>query len=183
MGDCAHGHTPGTPRTPGKPGAPGLQGRRAVPCGPPQCNSGKMGRHKRELKRRFCKWWFSSGFRSRATHRQVLTTKAAFCRFLLLFVAFCCFLLLRELRPCNALGRAIHGNTSVGGTLENTFRTIGPYKFPQEKVWTNDWSIWISPEIRMDQWPSKFSESFSLDQHWSIECFVAYTPFCGMANS
>ena len=38
------------------------------------------------------------------------------------------------------------------------------------EVWTNDWSIWISPEIRMDQWRSKFSESFSLDRHWSIEC-------------
>ena len=26
------------------------------------------------------------------------------------------------------------------------------------------------PEIRMDQWHSKFSESFSLDRYWSIEC-------------
>ena len=37
-------------------------------------------------------------------------------------------------------------------------------------IWTNDWSIWISPEIGMDQWRSKSSESFSLDRHWSIEC-------------
>ena len=22
----------------------------------------------------------------------------------------------------------------------------------------------------MDKWPSKFSESFGLDRHWSIEC-------------
>ena len=61
-------------------------------------------------------------------------------------------------------------NTSVGGNFRRTFRTIGPYEFPQEKVWTNDWSIWISPEISMDQWRSKFSESFSLDRYWSIEC-------------
>ena len=61
-------------------------------------------------------------------------------------------------------------NTSAGGNFRRTFRTIGPYEFPQEKVWTNDWSIWISPEIRMDQWHSKFSESFSLDRYWSIEC-------------
>ena len=61
-------------------------------------------------------------------------------------------------------------NASVGGNFRRTFRTIGPYEFPQEKVWTNDWSIWISPEIRMDQWRSKFSESFSLDRYWSIEC-------------
>ena len=47
---------------------------------------------------------------------------------------------------------------------------VGPYEFPQEKVWTNDWSIWISPEISMDQWCSKFSESFSLDSYWSIKC-------------
>ena len=33
---------------------------------------------------------------------------------------------------------------------------IGPYEFPTE--------------ISMDQWRSKFSESFSLDRHWSIEC-------------
>ena len=32
-------------------------------------------------------------------------------------------------------------NTSVGGNFRKTFRTIGPYEFPQEKVWTNDWSI------------------------------------------
>ena len=56
------------------------------------------------------------------------------------------------------------------GNFRRTFRTIVPYEFPQEKEWTNDWSIWISPEIRMDQWRSKFSESFSLDQYWSIEC-------------
>ena len=61
-------------------------------------------------------------------------------------------------------------NTSVGGNFWRTFRTIGPYEFPQEKVRTNAWSIWISPEIGMDQWPSKFSESFSLDRYWSIEC-------------
>ena len=56
------------------------------------------------------------------------------------------------------------------GKLRRTFRTIGPYEFPQEKVWTNDWSIWISPGICMNQWRSKFSESFSLDRYWSIEC-------------
>ena len=28
-----------------------------------------------------------------------------------------------------------------GETLRRTFRTIGPSEFPQEKVWTNDWSI------------------------------------------
>ena len=41
------------------------------------------------------------------------------------------------------LGRAIHGpiNASVGGNFCRTLRTIGPYEFPQEKVWTNDWSI------------------------------------------
>ena len=32
-------------------------------------------------------------------------------------------------------------NTSVGGNFRKTFRTIGPCDFPQEKVWTNDWSI------------------------------------------
>ena len=31
-------------------------------------------------------------------------------------------------------------------------------------------NIRISPEISMDEWRSKFSESFSLDQYWSIEC-------------
>ena len=31
-------------------------------------------------------------------------------------------------------------NTSAGGNFR-TFRTIGPYEFPQEKVGTNDWSI------------------------------------------
>ena len=61
-------------------------------------------------------------------------------------------------------------NTSVGGNFQRTFRTIGPYEFPQEKVWTNDWSIWLSPEMSMDPWSWKFSESFSLDWYWSIEC-------------
>ena len=32
---------------------------------------------------------------------------------------------------------------------------IGPYEFP--------------PKIGMDQWCSKFSESFSLDRYWFIE--------------
>ena len=32
-------------------------------------------------------------------------------------------------------------NTSVGGNFGRTFGTIGPYEFPQEKVWTNDWSM------------------------------------------
>ena len=79
-------------------------------------------------------------------------------------------------------------HTSVGGNFRRTFRTIGPYEFPQEKVWTNDWSIWISPEIRMDQWRSKFSESFSLDRYWSIEgsslseSLSAYC-LCAKANS
>ena len=60
-------------------------------------------------------------------------------------------------------------NASARGNFRRTFRTIGPYEFPQEKVWTNDWSIWISPEISMDQWRSKLSESFSLDRYWSID--------------
>ena len=38
-------------------------------------------------------------------------------------------------------------NASVGGNFRRTFRTIGPYEFPQEKAWTNDWSIGIAPEI------------------------------------
>ena len=67
-------------------------------------------------------------------------------------------------------GQSHRTNTSVGGNFWRTFRTIGPYEFPQEKVWTNDWSIWISPGIRMDQWRSKFAESFGLDRYWSIEC-------------
>ena len=37
--------------------------------------------------------------------------------------------------------------TSVGGTFQRTFKTIGPYKFRQEKVWTNDWSMCISPKL------------------------------------
>ena len=32
-------------------------------------------------------------------------------------------------------------NTIVGGNFGRTFRTIGPYEFPQEKLWTNEWSI------------------------------------------
>ena len=32
-------------------------------------------------------------------------------------------------------------NASVEGNFRRTFRAIGPYEFPQEKVWTNDWSI------------------------------------------
>ena len=59
------------------------------------------------------------------------------------------------------------------GKLLKNFRTIGRYEFPQEKCMesrTNDWSIRISPEIGMDQWRSKFSESFGLDRHWPIEC-------------
>ena len=79
--------------------------------------------------------------------------------------------------PCPSSGKSHPWtNTSVGGNFRRTFRTIGPYEFPQEKVWTNDWSIWISPEIRMDQWRSKFSESFSLDRHWSIECSSLFFP-------
>ena len=33
----------------------------------------------------------------------------------------------------------------------------------------------------MDQWPSKFSESFGLDRYWSIECSSLY--FLGQAVS
>ena len=33
------------------------------------------------------------------------------------------------------------------GNLRRTFRTIGPYEFPQEKKWTNDWSICMSPKL------------------------------------
>ena len=43
------------------------------------------------------------------------------------------------------------------------------YEFPPKLVGTN-------AEISMDQWRSRFSESFSLDRHWSIECPVSY--FC-----
>ena len=54
--------------------------------------------------------------------------------------------LLRIRRAKSALSGKSHPwtNTSVGGNIWRTFRTIGPYEFPQEKVWTNDWSIWIS---------------------------------------
>ena len=57
-----------------------------------------------------------------------------------------------------------------GKLIWRTLGIIGPYELPQEMVWTNDWSIWISHEIGMDQWRSKFSESFSLDRYWSTEC-------------
>ena len=33
--------------------------------------------------------------------------------------------------------------------------------------------------IRMDQWRSKFSESFSLDRYWSIECSSLFLRLCG----
>ena len=56
------------------------------------------------------------------------------------------------------------------GNFWRTFRTIGPYEFPQEKVWTNDWSsIQISPKFVWTNHCSKFSESFSLDRYGSIE--------------
>ena len=32
-------------------------------------------------------------------------------------------------------------NAIAGENFRRTFRTVGPYDFPQEKVWTNDWSI------------------------------------------
>ena len=38
------------------------------------------------------------------------------------------------------------------------------------KNFQDHWSIQISPGKGMDQWRSKFSESFSLDRYWSIEC-------------
>ena len=41
-----------------------------------------------------------------------------------------------------------YGNTSVGENFRRTFRTIGPYGFPLEKVWTNDWSICQGPPNR-----------------------------------
>ena len=48
-----------------------------------------MGCNKMALKRRFCKGLFSSGFRSKATHRQLLI-KAAFWRFLFVcYTPFC----------------------------------------------------------------------------------------------
>ena len=87
-----------------------------------------------------------------------------------------CWEVLRTVPPLSVTPLPLSGkshpwtNTSVGGNFRRTFRIIGPYEFPQEKVWTNDWSIWISPEIRMDQWRSKFSESFGLGRYWSIEC-------------
>ena len=42
---------------------------------------------------------------------------------------------------------------------------IGPYEFPQKLVWST-----------MDQCRSKFSESYSLDRHWSIECSSQRSP-------
>ena len=33
-------------------------------------------------------------------------------------------------------------------------------------------------EICMDQWRSKFSESFSLDRYWSIECSSLLVLLC-----
>ena len=86
-----------------------------------------------------------------------------------------------EISGRNCLGAHTAGkshpwtNASVGGKFRRTFRTIGSYEFPQEKVWTNDWSIWMCPEISMDQWHSKFSESFSLDRHWPIPCAHTHT--------
>ena len=92
-------------------------------------------------------------------------------------------------RGSNTAGRSHPWtNTSVGGNFRRNFRTIGPYEFPQPKVWTNDWSIWISPELSMDQWRSKFSESFSLDRYWSIECSSLHSdhplqnPSCGFQD-
>ena len=47
-------------------------------------------------------------------------------------------------------------NASVGGNFRKTFRTIGPCKFPQEKVWTK-WLVHMNfPEICRDQWRSKW---------------------------
>ena len=41
--------------------------------------------------------------------------------------------------------------------------------FPENKA-PRDWSIWISPEIHMDQWLPKLSESSGLNRHRPIEC-------------
>ena len=50
-------------------------------------------------------------------------------------------------------GRAIHGPMPVSGeTFGQTFRAIGPYRFPPENKAPRDWSIQMSPEFRMDQW-------------------------------
>ena len=61
-------------------------------------------------------------------------------------------------------------NTSVGGNFRRTFRTIGPYEFPRQRYGPMIGPYEFPSEIRMDQWRSKFSESFSLDRYWSIEC-------------
>ena len=110
---------------------------------------------------------FTLNFCSRMTLWKVheLTLRAKKAHKLFFYINFLC-------RPSSPGSGKSHPwtNTSVRGNYRRTFRTIGPYEFPQEKVWTNDWSIWISPEIRMDQWCSKLSESFSLDRYWSIEC-------------
>ena len=63
------------------------------------------------------------------------------------------------------------------------------------KLWKNfqdHWSIRIYPgkgmdqwlvhmnfptDISMDQWRSKFSKSFSLDRHWSLECSSLWCSF------
>ena len=49
----------------------------------------------------------------------------------------------------------------------------------RENSFVNDWSIWISPEIRMDQWSWKFFESCRLDRYWSIECSSLHSGLSG----
>ena len=78
-------------------------------------------------------------------------------------------------------------NISLGGNFRKNFQDhwsirispgkrygpmIGPYEF--------------SPETGMDQWRSKFSESFTLDRYWSIErssLLRIWSKFLGWANS
>ena len=61
-------------------------------------------------------------------------------------------------------------NTSVGGNFRKSFRTIGPYEFPRKRYGPMI-GPYEFPRNSYDQWgsTSKFSESFSLDRHWSIE--------------
>ena len=50
---------------------------------------------------------------------------------------------------------------------------IGGHEFYGHKDFSD---IRISPGKGMDQWRSKFSESFGLDRHWSIECSSLTAP-------
>ena len=55
------------------------------------------------------------------------------------------------------------------GKLLRNFQDHWSIRSSQEKVWTNDWSICISPEVGMDQWSLKFLKSFPLHWYWSTD--------------